>query len=596
MYKVQQYEKYLPEFTESMLHRYNLLKSFSNNFKEESVAARELDRLLSEQLEQKFKGRASSSNPKVSTKRNNGSKTDEAAAYAAMRKYLEPLVGQDYSIRDIQDIAKDSTPEITFNIRGDKIHVTKLAGRKVKYNFGLRAFYVQLRDALGIAPASLPELDKISKQETTAKKKPVPQKKQTDAAAESEILPDKQEKTPEMVERLSEEVRFIKRYALLDGKVKTPEQMRAFTNAVRKAILEKRIRKFSPYAEQIIYIQDRLVNWCNSVKTPETVAVNPEVLQEFRNIASTEQLLLSGTYLKRYMNIQGKELDKEKAGRLHDLIKKAIQQDKITKSDPYRQRLENALKSLHRFVKSAKATDTLKMHPTALNGIKTALEGCPCEEEDLGYMGKKAGAHAGVTPHVPQIVISSVDFENFQIQTLGLFGRWYNFIGDASRGFNAMIFGKPKLGKTYLAIDFAGYLAHFFGPVLYVTREEGFSGTFQQKIIEQGVAHPELYIASEIPEDFAPYDFVFFDSATRLNFVPGDIGHYKRLYPGKTFVYVFQATKDGNFRGSQEFEHDVDVVIEVYDLGKARQYGRFNQGSEMNIFDNDETIDFQQAA
>lgn len=43
--------------------------------------------------------------------------------------------------------------------------------------------------------------------------------------------------------------------------------------------------------------------------------------------------------------------------------------------------------------------------------------------------------------------------------------------------------------------------------------------------------------------------------------------------------------KDGNFRGKNEFQHDVDVVIEVPEQGKAVQFGRYNQGGEMNIFE-----------
>ena len=53
----------------------------------------------------------------------------------------------------------------------------------------------------------------------------------------------------------------------------------------------------------------------------------------------------------------------------------------------------------------------------------------------------------------------------------------------------------------------------------------------------------------------------------------------------KQVVNVFQTTKDGKFRGANSFQHDVDVVIEVPERGKAVQYGRFNQGGEIQIFD-----------
>lgn len=521
------------------------------------------------------------------------SNMDEIVAYNQVYRALEPYVGQDYTIKDLQDIGKISNPFITFKIKGDNIYATKLEGDKVNFRFALHALFVRIREDLEMEPVDLTESEKGSRtaNKTMPPAKGNPPQNQTVRVGKQDA-PATQNISPAMVEKLSEEVRFIKRYALMNGKEKSPEQIRAFANSLRKAILEKRIRKNSPYAEQIIYIQDKLINWCNKVRTAEVVKIDPEVLQEFRDIVATEKIMLSSAYLKRYMNLQGKEIDKEQAERLYTLITKAIDQNKISVSDPYRDRLENALKPLFSFIKSARHSDTLKMHRATLNGIISALDGCPCEEEgEIGCLGKKDGEHAAApAPHVPQKVISSIEFENLPIETLGLFGKWYDLIGDATPGFIVMIFGKPKLGKTYLAIDLAGFLAFYFGPVLYVTKEEGFSGTFQQKIIEQEAAHPELYIANQIPEDLNPYEFVFFDSATKLNLVPEDIAWYKQLYPGKTFVYVFQATKDGNFRGSQEFEHDVDVIIEVYELGKARQYGRFNQGAEMEIFNEEEEI------
>ncbi|WP_111596175.1 hypothetical protein [Chitinophaga skermanii] len=61
----------------------------------------------------------------------------------------------------------------------------------------------------------------------------------------------------------------------------------------------------------------------------------------------------------------------------------------------------------------------------------------------------------------------------------------------------------------------------------------------------------------------------------------------KDQYPAKSFIYVFQSTKQGNFRGENSFQHDVDVVIEVPEKGTAVQMGRFNQGGQMNIFDHE---------
>lgn len=74
------------------------------------------------------------------------------------------------------------------------------------------------------------------------------------------------------VEKLPEEIRFIKRYVLLNGKVKTKHQILLFINALQKAILEKRIRKSSEYAKEIMHIQKKLIELYN--KIPEQVEVS----------------------------------------------------------------------------------------------------------------------------------------------------------------------------------------------------------------------------------------------------------------------------------------------------------------------------------
>jgi len=131
---------------------------------------------------------------------------------------------------------------------------------------------------------------------------------------------------------------------------------------------------------------------------------------------------------------------------------------------------------------------------------------------------------------------------------------------------------------------FAGYLARNHGKVLYVAKEEGLDYTLQQKLNDKNVAHPNLFVSSVLPESLAAYNFIFLDSVNKLGLSPEDLNRMKALNPTKSFIFIFQSTKDGNFRGANSFQHDVDVVIEVPDKGKAVQMGRFNQGGEIQIF------------
>ena len=174
---------------------------------------------------------------------------------------------------------------------------------------------------------------------------------------------------------------------------------------------------------------------------------------------------------------------------------------------------------------------------------------------------------------------------NLKTDKLNFTGKWLNFIGNPSKGFTAMIYGKPKFGKSYLAIDFAGYLARNHGRVLYVAREEGFDDTLQQKLKDKNVAHDNLFVSDYLPNNVSSYDFVFLDSVNKLALSPEELNKLERKSPNTSFIYIFQTTKDGDFKGAMEFKHNVDVVIEVPQRGIASQYGRYNQGGEMKIFE-----------
>lgn len=147
-----------------------------------------------------------------------------------------------------------------------------------------------------------------------------------------------------------------------------------------------------------------------------------------------------------------------------------------------------------------------------------------------------------------------------------------------------MVFGKPKMGKSDLCIDFAGYLARNHGKVLYVAKEEGLDMTLQKKLNDNNVAHPNLFVSSVMHGNLAAYGFIFIDTVNKLGLSPDDLNRLKAANPFKSFIFIFQ-TKDGKFKGANVFQHDVDVVIEVPGRGKAVQTGRFNQGCEIDIFD-----------
>ncbi len=372
-----------------------------------------------------------------------------------------------------------------------------------------------------------------------------------------------------MVERIPEELRFIKRFVNLNGKTKTKDEILRFVNSLQKAILEKRIRKTSHYAEQIGFIQEKLISVYNDMKSQIKIELKPETYEALKKTSSDEKVMPSVNFIKRYIGMNGKAGMKEKAKQLLQQINKAYEKAKITDDDPYIVEIHELKKNLRAFT-TEKSQKVLEIEKTTLNGLEGIL-GCACEQ-------------LNGTGDLPA-VMNSMDFANLEFDTIGLKGKWFDLIGDPSSNFTAMVFGRPKMGKSYLCIDFAGYLARHHGKVLYVAKEEGLDLTLQNKLNEKNVKHPNLFVASVLPADLSKYDFIFLDSVNKLGLSPDDLTTLKTSNPTKSFIFIFQSTKDGNFRGANSFQHDVDVVIEVPEKGKAVQFGRFNQGGEIEIFD-----------
>jgi hypothetical protein len=383
--------------------------------------------------------------------------------------------------------------------------------------------------------------------------------------------------TATQVEYIEEELKFIKRFTLLNGKTKTAEQVLGFLNSLQKAIIEKRIRKTSPYAKEIQIIQEKLVQTYNAMGTTIQIHLKPETMEQMTKLVKSERVMPSIKFIKRYVSLQGKVGIKDKAKKLFDDMQKAVKDGILTKADKYADKVNLMHLSLHNLLFKPQQHDALDISKHELNGLMGILKGCGChgldgvddEESQTGNKNK---------------IMNSVDFAKMQFDSIGFSGKWLNFIGDPSKGFTAMVFGKPKMGKSYLCIDFAGYLARNHGKVLYVAKEEKLDATLQKKLSDTNVKHPNLFVSDYLPENLSEYDYVFLDSVNKMLLQPNDLDTLKTDNPNVCFIYVFQTTKEGNFRGSNHFQHDVDVVIEVPEKGKAVQNGRFNQGGEMEIF------------
>ena len=194
-------------------------------------------------------------------------------------------------------------------------------------------------------------------------------------------------------------------------------------------------------------------------------------------------------------------------------------------------------------------------------------------------------------------IMSASDLMNFKYNKYDFGGKWGDFVGQPSINFHAMVYGRPKQGKSILSVQWAKYLSENFGKVLYVASEEGFSVTLQKKVMEFAMDNPNLDFANF--RDFEQiknavnrggYRFVFIDSVNYIRITPEDVEDIKAENPQTAFITIQQATKNGNFRGSQEFAHNCDMVIRV-EAGMASHQGRFQEPTEMAVFDQPENAE-----
>jgi hypothetical protein len=374
------------------------------------------------------------------------------------------------------------------------------------------------------------------------------------------------------VERISEELKLINRYVNLHGKKKEKKHIRVFLGTLQRAITEKRIRKTSPFASEISKLQDNLILLHDSYKGNGEILVTIEEKERNRllNIVGKQELMTSVQFIKSYISLQGKTITNKQATSLYNRITKAVSNKTITQKDAYWEEVDQILSNLKTFVKKNKTDGALSISSRELHGLKGILSGIGSGLNGLGYISDTS-------------IVKGRDLIQMNFRTLGFKGVWRDFIGDPNPGFTAMVFGRPKYGKSILCIRFADYLSRNHGSVLYVAREERIGGTLQDKAAEMNAT--EVDFVSAIPDGLSDYDFVFLDSVHKLGLSPDDLDDLRRAYPKTSFVFVFQTTKQGAFRGQNSYQHDVDIVIEVPEIGKAIQYGRYNQGGEMDVFD-----------
>jgi hypothetical protein len=328
----------------------------------------------------------------------------------------------------------------------------------------------------------------------------------------------------------------------LNNKTKTKKQILDFIKFIQKSATEKVLRKTDKYADLVEDIQRRLIKFYKVMGKTEVVTIDKVNMDKFKAIVNSVVLSDSVKLFKPFLTwLSNPDEDSAKL-----ILSKC--------PSPTTDLEKSVVATLKAYIKNGE----FDISEQALSGICDVVNGLGevGSGDFLQYQKKKNVPNAGI--------VNSEDFAQMQFDTLPLKGDFLKLIGIPSTNFTAMVYGSPGGGKTTLCLTLAEYLCkHHDKKALFATIEEGINHTFQEKLRRMKAIHPNLSIAEFLPDNLEPFDVIILDSINTFGFDSKKLRSLRKAYPKKIFIWIFQTTKSGVFRGSQEYQHDCDVVIEV---------------------------------
>lgn len=352
-----------------------------------------------------------------------------------------------------------------------------------------------------------------------------------------------------LVDAISDDVKVFVRFIKLQGKTikeasYSTNSPRVQLKALQTAIRQKKLRKTSPYAKEIMDVQASLIKMVNgslngTLKGSDVINITN--YDRYKEIAESEKVSETAAFAKSFISIQ------ETTGKLRE-AKSLLA--RIEKSKENNEEIEGMKSSLKTYIDGK--SEKLKASEKTLRGLYGICSGSNSMEGG---------------------VMNSIEMENKHFEVLDFKGKWGGFFGRPDLHFKFMFYGRPGNGKSTLALQLAGYLSKEEGKkVLYVAKEEGFGYTMQEKIKRLGVSNANLFLAEEIPANLDAYDVIFLDSVNTLELTPEDL---KKLPQNKAYVYVFQSRKDGEYMGAQGYGHDADAVVKIEKMVATKDKNRF---------------------
>lgn len=297
--------------------------------------------------------------------------------------------------------------------------------------------------------------------------------------------------------------------------------------------------------------------------------------------------------LNQFNNLHGRKVYRND---VVDLLEKVRQNNKGDLKD-----VEQRLTKMIQHIKPGQRLKIKLVKKAKLDKIKRA----PVKKTTAVKVPVKQSLSAPpVTPVVAQVkskvsklsgVVSGEDISKLNFSQVKLTGRFKEDFIRMYCDTQIMIWGKPGHGKTVYTLQFAQYLAELGIPVLFVANEELNRSTLTEKTRKFNIHHKNLSFVRKLDDlkisnkTLDDYDVVFYDSIQSLKMTLDDYENFVEDHPGKMYVIIVQTTKDGHFKGGQEWLHAVDIGGEIINrrmvLYKNRLDSEFDKKSDKLIFE-----------
>lgn len=389
------------------------------------------------------------------------------------------------------------------------------------------------------------------------------------------------------VELISPEVGFIRRFVSLNNKMKTKDQVGSFIRSLQKAIVEKRIRKTSRYANVIREIQAQLVSTYKKMANTISFEFEPKDLNRYYKIAGAEVVMPSVRFIKAFVGLTGKEISKHKAKNLLDRINKALTKKILNTEDRYYKEVRTVINSLEDFL-GKQGHKSITVKESQLNGLEGVLRNCGCRSlKGFGSITEIVGAK-NVLKSKDEGVMTVDEARKAQFRPVALTGEWLRLIGKMCLPTHFLVYGFGGSGKTSFVLLFTQYLASLGYKILYVAREQYNTPTFTELLNRLNIVVGDNF---KIVKDFnvlnpREFDFVVLDSKDDMDIQLHSFVKLKEKHPAQSFIMISQGTKDGNFTGTGRWRNVVDVMVFAENgiIKTGHDKNRWGGSGEMKVF------------